>query len=481
MTNDSVVPYVRDVVRRWPGHDAVSWAGTTVSYGELHALASAIAAVLLEFHGEAVAVRVPSGHRQIATLLGVLAAGAQLLWLGAHETGERGRVVLRDLRPACLVLDGAEDEFAEFYRAELSGKILDLGTVVPTAAPLVPVEPGGPAYFAYTSGSTGTPKGVAQTHAALAQFTSWLGGTFEMGPGARVAQWVAPEHDPALCEVFATLVSGGTLCPVPERIRANPDKLVGWLAEERITHLQTIPSFMRELLRAGLPSTLRCLLLMGEALPAELVNGLRSALPAARLVNLYGPTEVIAATWHEIAGEVQDTTPIGVPIPGRAVLVLDDQDQPCPVGVTGNLVVRSPYVTPGYFGVGRTDAFRPDGCYRTGDLACLRPDGLLEFRGRRDFQVKVAGVRLELGEVEAALAGHESVRECAVVPTVDADGLTTHLVAYVVPHKEPEVRAWRSYLRARFGRSMSPIRVKVLSGRLPRTVAGKVDRRRLAG
>jgi len=505
--NDVPVPVlVPELVRghaRWrPDAVAVSGAGESVTYRQLHERAASIAAALGDVHGAAVAVRMPSGPRQLAALLAVLNAGAHLLWLGVGDAGERGRSVLADLRPACLLLEGdpAADELAQWYRTELGGRVVAFGPVSGDVCYSTHrhSRAASAAYVAYTSGSTGRPKGIAQTHAALAQFVTWLGAEFDMGPGSRVAQWVAPEHDPALCEVFATLASGGTLCPVPARIRVNPDKLVDWLAEERITLLQTVPSFARELLKAirrrgagGRLASLRHLLLMGEALPGELANGLRAALPAVRLVNLYGPTETIAATWHEVTDDVHGTVPIGRSIPGRQVLVLDEEDRPCPPGVTGEIVIRSRYVADGYLGV-RGLAFRPlraagaaGRTYRTGDLARRREDGLLEFRGRKDLQVKLAGNRVELTDIEAALAAHDSVLECAVVALTDQDGFVTHLVVYVVPHRTPagepvaSADAWRTQLRERFGRSAVPALFETMDGRLPRNVAGKVDRRRL--
>lgn len=482
--------------RLTPDAVAVAWDGATVSYQRLYHQAGTITAALAAKGGTAVAVRLQPGSRQIAALLGVLGAGAHLLWLGAGDAGERGRAVLADLRPSVLVTEGelAGDELATWYRDKLGGRVLDLDAMAEQEpADGTRVRMDARAYVAYTSGSTGRPKGIAQTHAALAQFTTWMGAAFGLGRGARVAQWVAPEHDPALCEVFATLVAGGTLQPVPARFRANPDKLARWLVEQRITVLQTVPSFARELLRTitrrGLTTTLDHLLLMGEALPGELVGALRAALPGTRLVNLYGPTETIAATWHEITGDTPGTVPIGLPIPGRQVLLLDDEDRPCPTGVTGELVVRSPYVTPGYLGgAGDPAVFlsprtvrRPgERTYRTGDLARRRWDGLLEFRGRKDFQVKLAGNRIELTDVEAALAAHPSVLECAVVPLTDPQGLVTHLVAHVVPQGDAGgVDAWRAQLRERFGRTALPVLFRTAEGRLPRTVGGKVDRRRL--
>jgi acyl-coenzyme A synthetase/AMP-(fatty) acid ligase len=289
---------------------------------------------------------------------------------------------------------------------------------------------------------------------------------------------------------------------VPEKIRANPEKIVDWLAAERITVLQTVPSFAREVGRAiaaaGVAASLTALdhlLLAGEALPGELAGALRSVLPGARLVNLYGPTESILATWHDVTGPVRGPVPIGRPIPGRQVLVLDEADRPCPAGTTGQVVIRSPYIVPGYVGAAAPErsAFRPvaglaeygDGiCYRTGDFARHRWDGLLEFRGRGDFQVKFHGTRVELTDVEATLLSHESVADCAVVGVPNADGLVTRLVAYVVPRRAADGRAvagaevWRAHLRGWFGRSKLPVSFKTVIG-LPRNLGGKVDRQRL--
>ena len=505
-----VTELVRERATEYPLAEAVAWEGGSVSYRELVARADAITGALLataEVAGRPVAVRMASGPRQIAALLGVLGAGAHLVCLGTGDCGEHCRSVLDDVRPACLVLDGEEpgDELAEWFREDLGGLVLDLAALPPATGPApepVAVEPGDRAYVAYTSGSTGRPKGIAQTHAGLAQFVTWFAGEFRLGLCSRMAQWAATGYDAALCEIFAALVSGATVCPVPERIRANPDKLGGWLADARITVFQTVPSFARELIReirrqhldADLDG-LDHVLLAGETLPAALANELTEALPRAGLVNLYGPTEAILATWHRVSGPVHGATPIGRPIPWRQVMVLDENDRPCPAGVTGNLVIRSPYLTLGYVGAAaaETEPFRPlpglvefgiepGGCYRTGDLGRRRWDGSLEFRGRRDLQVKLLGTRLELTEVEIALAAHESVAECVVLGQADADGLVSQLAVYVVPTPDGAPsgpRAWRAHLRRRFGNAMPPATFRTLTT-MPRNNGGKIDRRALA-
>lgn len=505
----TVAEQVHRVAEQQPDAPAVVLGADSLTYGELVARAAAVTRALgSSVHGQAVAVRVPTGPRQVAALLGVLDAGAHLVCIGTGDNGQRGRAVLADLRPVALVLDGPPDnyELIDWYRDELDGRIIDLAELPAAGEPVSPSGIGldDRAYVAYTSGSTGRPKGIAQTHLGFAQFVAWWSGEFGIAPGGRVAQWAAAGYDASLVEIFGALVAGGTLYSVPDKIHANPEKIAEWLVAERITLFQTVPSFAREVGRAvsslklaGSLGSLDHLLLAGEALPGELAGSLRSLLPAARLVNLYGPTESILATWYEVNVPVVGPVPIGRPIPGRQVLVLDSRDRPCPAGTVGQIVIRSPYIQASYVGAAAPErsAFRPvdgldeyrvaDGVtYRTGDFARRRWDGLLEFRGRGDFQVKFHGTRVELTDVEATLLTHESVAECAVVGVPNADGLVTRLIAYVVPRRGPDGRAvaaadvWRAHLRAWFGRSKLPVTFKTVIG-LPRNLGGKVDRARL--
>ncbi|MFG1712763.1 amino acid adenylation domain-containing protein [Micromonospora sp. NPDC049203] len=476
-----------------PEATAISWGDEAVSARDLDRHAARIAAALAGFAGRPVAVRVPAGPDRYAALLGVLRAGAVLLWSGTGAAGERGRAILDAVRPAAVLTGGAGDELSDWHTGRTGVPQIDV-TALPDATATEPsVPPGAWAYLAHTSGSTGRPKGVPQTHAALAQFSTWFATEFGLAPGVRVAQWVAPDHDPALCETFATLVAGAVLCPVPDPIRAHPGRLLAWLSAERIDVLQTVPSFARQLLtesteRSRVPLLLRRLLLMGEAVPESLVQGFQAAAPRMALANIYGPTETVAATWHRIPRGFRGTVPIGRPIPGRDVLVLDERDRDCPPGVVGEIVVGSPYVTPGYLGDDAGGpAFRPvpgrgpGPWYRTGDLGLRRDDGLLEFRGRRDQQVKIQGHRLELAEIESILLEHGSIAECAVLAVTGADGIVTRLTAYVVPREGPDPARWRAHMRQRFGDVMLPMTFRVVPHALPRNETGKVDRRRLTG
>lgn len=483
---------VRRHAEATPDATAISWSDGSVSARDLDRHAARIAAALTGFAGRPIAVRVPAGPDRYAALLGVLRAGAVLLWSGTGATGERGRGILEAMRPAAVLTSGAGDELSTRHAERTGVPLLDVSDLpdVTSIEPDVPLEAW--AYIAHTSGSTGRPKGVPQTHAALAQFSSWFATEFGLAPGVRVAQWVAPDHDPALCETFATLVAGAVLCPVPEAIRAHPGRLLAWLAAERIDVLQTVPSFAQQLLtesteRSRVPLGLRRLLLMGEAVSESLVRGLHAAAPDMALANLYGPTETVAATWYQIPPASRGIVPIGWPIPGRDVLLLDELDRECPPGVVGEIVIGSPYVTPGYLGgEPGNPAFRavpgkgPGPWYRTGDLGLRRDDGLLEFRGRRDQQVKIQGHRLELAEVESILLEHESIAECAVLAVSGVDGIVTKLAAYVVPRDEPCPAEWRAHMRQRFGDVMLPMTFRAVPDALPRNETGKVDRRLLA-
>lgn len=527
-----------------PQDAAIAWAGDSLSYRDLAARATSIAGALRRLGrtgggicGCAVAVRMSPGPSQVAAMLGILAAGGYVVCLGPGDQGERGRAILADSDARCLVLDAERpgDELVRWYRQERAGLVLHLAARDDAEAP-PPATSGemsrgagqrpetqelrAPAYLMYTSGSTGSPKGVIGTHGGLTQFVTWMAEQFGIDRDARVAQWAAPGFDVGLCEIFATLTAGATLCSVPEEIRPDAEQMAKWLAAERITHFQTVPSFAREVVKSlasggntmPLPA-LRHLLLTGEALPAEMANGLRAVLPTTRLVNVYGPTESVAATWYELPGSdlgpVCEPVPIGRSIPGRQVLVVDDSDRTCPAGVIGEVVIRSPYIVPGYAGHASADTapFRPlsvpgpstsghdpepvVACYRTGDLGRRRWDGLLEFHGRRDLQIKFYGTRIELADIEATLTSHDSVTECAVVASTDRHGLVSRLTAYVVPRdpmreSDPDAFApaasaamWRAHLRRRYGNSAPPVSFTTLPS-LPRTVRGKVDRHQLA-
>jgi len=402
--------------------------------------------------------------------------------------------ILEEARPVLLLththlsgmLTAAADgiPFCCLDTPEVGGTLAEMPTTPPDSA----VTPDHLAYIIYTSGSTGRPKGVLVPHRGLTNLAQVLCQTFGAGVGDRVLQFSSPTFDASLWDMSLALFSGATLCLVPrEEIMPGPP-LLQTLQDRGITIASFPPSVLACLPDAPLP-TLHTLILGGEACPADLVG---QWAPGRRLFNVYGPTEcTICATIAACANDGQ-RPPIGAPIANTEAYVLDAQGQPVPVGVVGELYLGGVGVARGYLGqpaltrerfVAHPFRSEPGArLYRTGDLVRFRPDGQLEFVGRRDEQVKVHGVRIEPGEIEQVLREHPSVRDTVVVArALDGEQAPeqTSLVAYLVPHHSAtDPSELREFLQCRLPSPMIPT-VFVEIERLPLTSNGKVDRRAL--
>jgi amino acid adenylation domain-containing protein len=473
-----------------PDAPAVVWPGGAHTYAELDAHANRIAYELARHgvgRGQPVALLLTSGPLAVAAVLGVLKAGAAFACLDAAQPDARVRQVLDELKPALILVDERTAHRGGGPRWVVVDALADR----PAGDPRLAVRPEEPAYLCYTSGSTGRPKGIRHAHRNLAQFVRWQSERFGIGPGLRVAQLASLGFDVAYCEIFGALCHGATLCVPPPGLAADPPRLLAWLRADRVGLLQVIPRLLREILAAAdhdgevLPD-LRTLMFVGEALPADLVRAARLTLgDRVRIANIYGPTEVVAATVHVVrqppAGS--GSVPVGEPIPGRRLLLLDDTGQPAPPGVAGEVWISSRYLAEGYHGNDTETRARfvdsplaevSGRLYRTGDLCRRRPeDNLLEFAGRVDHQVKLNGVRVELEEVELAVLAHPEVREC--VAAVRGDDTVQRLVAYVVAGAGVAAADVRDLLARRLPAAMVPADVVFLSA-LPRTPNGKVDR-----
>ncbi|MFJ6215457.1 amino acid adenylation domain-containing protein [Streptomyces sp. NPDC092296] len=474
----------------------VSDAGPT-RYGEL---AGRVRALALRLRAEGVSRETPVGvalHRGtdlVTALLAVPAAGGVYVPLAPEHPAERLAFMVEDAGVG-LVL--TEESLRDRLPAHPRTLLLDSDGEAPgPASPesgLPSVGGTDAAYVMYTSGSTGRPKGVVVPQAAIRNRVLWSVERYGLGPGDRLLQKTTIGFDAAVWEFLSPLVSGATVVMAPPEAHRDPGVMARAVAEHRVTVLQLVPSVLRLLLaEPGLAActSLRLVCSAGEPLPADLCARLRETVDA-EVFNTYGPTEcaIDSTAWRYDPDEAGELVPIGLPLPNVRTYVVDPEDRRVPLGVTGELCVGGVQLARGYLGRGdlTADRFTPDPYatepgarwYRTGDLVRRREDGALEYVGRIDDQVKLRGVRIEPGEIEARLTAHPAVA-AAVVAVHRPEAGEPELVAYTVAADGPGIapEQLREYLAARLPEAMVPS-VFVELDAVPLTANGKVDRRRL--
>ncbi|HWG91860.1 MAG TPA: non-ribosomal peptide synthetase, partial [Candidatus Thermoplasmatota archaeon] len=442
--------------------------------------------------GTLVGLGLPRGSGLLVALFGVLRAGGAYLPLDPEYPRDRIALLLEDAKPR-LVLTGNEADAYEGHGAPTL--LLDSLLSAPPArepAVITRPRPSDLAYVIYTSGSTGKPKGVCIDRESLAHRFGELVRLYPLGPGDRVLQYASLNFDASLYEVGLGLCHGATLCITTPKLVPPGAALQRFLEEKEITFAWMPPSVLATLPGGPLPQ-LRFVSVGGETCHARLVEQWGAG---RRFINCYGPTETtIWATQGECTPGEEPT--IGRPLGGVTAHVLDADLKPVPPGEPGELWLGGAGVAQGYLNRPDLtaerfipDPFRPGGrLYRTGDHARWLPDGRIQFLGRLDRQVKVRGVRIELDEVEAALAHHPGVRDVAVIADKDPSG-ATRLVAYVVPvnpqapaplpREAPEAirRDLRAFLATRVVDAMVPALYVLMPG-LPLTPNGKADRKAL--
>ena len=430
-----------------PDATALVAADGSLTYADLDARANRLARHLqgLGVGPEArVALLLERSAAAVVAVLATLKAGGAYVPVDPTYPADRVAFMLEDADVHAVV---TQVEHAE--TASASGvPVVDVDAEALADLPSDPVDaaagPENAAYVIYTSGSTGRPKGVVVEHRHAVASTAARRATYPEAVGAYL---LLPSFsfDSSVAGLFWTLSTGGTLVvPAPDEA-ADPRALAGLVEANGVTHVLGVPSLVGPILdHADRLGSLQTCIVAGEACPPALTERFAGRLPGARLFNEYGPTEAtVWSTVYDTAGWPDDrertaTLPIGRPIPGARVALLDEAGRRVPVGVSGEIAVGGVGVARGYLGRPDLTAERfvegPDGerVYRTGDLGRFLPDGTLVFLGRTDDQVKIRGYRVELGEIEAVLGDHEGVAEAAVALRDDASG-EPRLVAAVVP------------------------------------------------
>jgi amino acid adenylation domain-containing protein len=469
---------------------AIQTPHETLSYKQLDDASNQLARQILQQANPAVvAVRSGSPSEWLVGVLAGMKTGAAIMPLDNGLPSKRLQALLT-LSASDLLL---ESEVAVLPLPDDELPRLSLSRPVTTdrlehiALPEVPIDSS--AYLIFTSGSTGQPKGVRQSHKTFGHFLEWQARTLDMLPGARVAQIAAPGFDVALCEIFGALCHGATLVLPDRPADLAPSRLLQWLDDAAITTLQITPSLLDEMLRgaSGWPRALKTLATVGEPLRLTLAAELlKRGGPELKLINIYGPTETVAACWHQVtAADLQRVRiPVGRPIPGRTVEVRDAAGLPVPAGVQGEIYLRTPDMSDGYTGATGDAGFvlppsrAADGCglYRTGDIGRWTADAVLEMLGRLDNQIKFKGVRIELEEVESALVLHPAVH--AAVASLRHVDATPRLIAHVEADEGTLPADVRRFVLNYLPLVVVPSLI-VVAAHLPRTPNGKLDRRAL--
>ena len=451
-----------DVCRATPDAIALVGAGESLTYRDLERRALSVAGDLLArglSREEPVVIRLPRSIDSVIAMSGVLLAGGAFVNVDPGAAPQREHAIL-DLLRARFVLDALPADHAPPSR-------------------LPAVHPDSVAYVVFTSGSTGVPKGVAATHRATVNRLKWEWSTHPILADV-FCQKTSLAFVDCIWEIFGPLLGGAKSVIVSDETLFDTTAFLDVLERESVTRLILVPSLLRVIVDANRPlPALRMCTSSGEPLSSDLAARFQRSYPHALLLNLYGSSEVAADATAHVVKAPEMRIPIGVPIAGLGITLRDEALDLVPPGALGEICVSGVGLARGYFG--RPDAtaekFVPDPIhpgarlYRTGDLGVLDANGEIECFGRRDGQVKLRGVRIELGEVETALRAIDGVRDA--VCQVRSDVLVAWIVGATTTRD-----GLREVLAERLPRAMLPTRIVFLDA-LPLNTSGKVDKRSL--
>ncbi len=480
---------------------AVERGTERVTYLQLEQDSNRLANLLIDSgatRGSIVAIMTSDRIRVLTSILAALKANCAFTPFDPRLPGLRLKTMVEQIKPGWFVTETEHLQMlAELARdAKLftvEEAFADYGNSTP---PPLQSDPDQMSSIFFTSGSTGKPKAIAGRLKGLSHFVSWETGALSLDENTRGSQLTSPSWDAFLRDVFVPLSTGGTVC-IPERddLKLDGVALAKWIETSRLTILHCVPSLFRSLINVGLTGNtfpdLRYVVMAGEPLlPSDVRRWTEVFNDRIRLVNLYGPTETtLTKLVYFVSPTDKDrrSIPIGKPMPGVGAIVVDAQGRVCPRGEVGEILIRTPYRSLGYLNQPELTAqvFVPnplnndpqDIVYRTGDYGRLLDDDNFEFVGRKDHQVKIRGVRVELAEVESLLRGHESVKDVVVVDRDDATG-NKYLCAYVVLDHDTATGLLQQHLAKLLPEVMMPSAIVKIDA-IPRLINGKVDRKSL--
>jgi len=490
--------------RLYPEQIAVADAEATFTYRDLNGLANRIARAVMAVRGtgpEPVALLVGNGVPVVAAMLGVLKAGKFYVVLDASQPMARTAAILEECRPALLIADSERMEQAEALCTALDPSdvpLLNLDALEPSLSeenPGMALTGAGLAYVLYTSGSTGKPKGVMQDHRYVLHLTMVYTNSGRISAADRLALLYSPSFAGAVRDIYCALLNGATVVCFDVK-REGLTGLADWLRQERITVFFAVATMFRHFCRLLTPEdrfpSVRLVELGSETVYAGDVHLYQRHFSGdCRMIVNLGGSEISPICQFLIRADTRiegSTVPAGYAAEDIELLLWDTEGKPVAAGAAGEIVVRSRYLSRGYWGHPELTeaAFVPDPeggdrrLFRTGDLGRLLPDGCLLHLGRCDFQVKIRGYRVETAEVETFFTATGLIRDAAVTAWLDSTG-EQNLAAWLVPLRPdapPSINELRALVAAALPDYMVPARF-VLMDSLPVTESGKLDRRAL--
>ena len=490
MPHELLTDVLREGVRRNPDGSAIREPGAQITYRELDGLANRLARALLERGvqaGDRVGIWLPKSIHAVAAMQAVLRLGAAYVPVDPISPIARARQILTDSEVRACVTEperaaSALSDAGDIRTLPIGGGAEGYGETT-KSSPLPParVTRDSLAYILYTSGSTGRPKGVCISHGNALAFIEWALAELQPGPADRLSSHAPFHFDLSVLDLYVAFASGACVSLIPEGVSFVGPRLVEFARREQITIWYSVPSALTMMMDTGgllepEPTSFRAILFAGEPFPIVPLRRLRARFPAVRLLNLYGPTETNVCTYHEVIAIPEDQVgpvPIGSACSGDRVWAIKHDGSKAGIGESGELLVDGPTVMLGYWG-------RPPhkGPYHTGDIVQRLDSCQYTYLGRRDGMVKIRGHRVELGEVEAAVCAHPSVREAAAVAV--GSGRDTRLVAAVSFRNgsSASLLDLKRECAMRLPRYMIVHTLHELPA-LPRTPNGKVDRRAL--
>lgn len=493
---------IAQVITALPDHVAISTPDQDLSYRELGHWAASIQQQVAQLATDteaAVLILSADAMGAAVSMISLMASAKVMVPLDMDQSPHRLSQIVEQVKPqlvlhdteAARVLD-AVPALATVPRLNIQRDQLSITSC--GQFQVTPRDPDAPCYIYFTSGSTGQPKGILGRLKGVAHFIDWEVDELQLEEGVRVSQITSPSFDAVLRDLYTPLTLGGTVCvPSSRKIVGDGAAFAAWLGKAHVSVLHCVPSVLRVLLQAikanGAlrPASLQHVCVAGEVLfPADVQVFKETLGDTVSLINLYGPSETtMVKLFHRVDmhADSRVSVPVGKAMPGARALVIDSRDKPCGVGMVGEIYIRTPYRSLGYFN--RPDltaeVFVPnplsgdplDLVYRTGDLGRMLDSGDIEFVGRRDRQVKINGVRIELAEIESLIRLAPGVTDVAVVER-QLPERTSELVAYIVIAEGADIEQVRSFVLEQGSAVMLPHHL-LLMPVLPRTVTGKID------